>query len=389
MRVCFVADVGVKISGGHQSLLNLITELKKYGVEPFLVCHKDWELMKKAEEMGINTKVISSKIYVAPVAAPPYAKAVKYIKYPIKRVYNALHLKEVKEFLIEQKIELVHLNSLLSSEVWAKAADECTIPYIWHIREFMEKDHGRYIIHSDYTYHLVRKASHVIAISGSVQKHWEQVLHRSCDLVYNGLSFEKYGGSVEEKFSQDKIHCVIVGRVIEGKGQMDAVKAVERIVKAGCRDFHLTIVGYRGINPYEMKLAEYIRTHGLEEYISVMDYTYDLKEIRQKHDIGLTCSKAEAFGRVTIENMMSGMLAIGTDSGGTAELIAHGKTGFLYTPGDDKQLAEILMMTAKDRKQMLAIAAKGQENARSAFSIERTASSIYKIYSGIEKNKST
>lgn len=383
MRVCFVADVGVKISGGHQSLLNLITYLKEYGVEPFLVCHKDWELIEAAKKMGIKTKVIPGKIYASAVAASPLKKFSQYVKYPVKRLYNRAHLNEIKQFLTENKIDIVHLNSLLSSETWAVAAYQCQIPYVWHIREFMEKDHGRCIIHASYTYNWVRKANKVIAISKSVQMHWEKILDRKCDLVYNGLAFENYSGNVEEKFKEDKIRCILVGRVVKGKGQMDAVKAIERLMKSGHKKFHLTLVGYRGINPVELKLAEYIKTHQLSDYITVIDYTYELNTIRQKNDIGLTCSLAEAFGRVTIENMMSGMLAIGTNSGGTAELIEDGKTGFLYDPGDDEKLASLLMKAEKNREQMIAIAARGQSNAQKNFSIENTAAAVYALYSKI------
>lgn len=379
MRVCFVADVGVKISGGHQSLLNLITNLEQFDVESFLVSHENWELIETAKKIGIKTKVIPGKIYI-------YYKnknLSQFIKYPIKRLYNYMHLKEIKKYLVENKIDLVHLNSVLSSECWARAAYECKIPYVWHIREFMDIDHGRAIIHSSYTYKWMRKANNVITISKAVQIHWENILKRRCSLVYNGLSFQKYGGNSTEKFTADAIRCVIVGRIVEGKGQMDAVKAIEHLIRNGKKYFHLTIVGYRGIDKYELALAEYIKKHDCEKYITLMDYTYDLKSVLDKNDVGLTCSKAEAFGRVTIENMMSGMLAIGTNSGGTPELIDEGKTGFLYDPGDYQKLAELLLMVAENRNKMREIASKGQAKAEECFSIERTAESIYKIYSEI------
>jgi hypothetical protein len=380
MRVCFVADVGTKISGGHQSLLNLMTDLKKYGVEPYLGCHKDWELVKKVREMGIPTKVVPGKIYTA---NKDKITPAHYLKYPLKRLYNFVHLSEIKKYLTENKIELVHLNSVLSSEAWARAAYECNIPYVWHIREFMEQDHGRIIINSSYSYKWLKKAKNIITISKAVQAHWEKVLGRHCDVVYNGLPFEKYGGNTAEKFKSNEIRCVIVGRITEGKGQMDAVRAVEYMKSKGIDNISLTLVGYRDLTDYEKQTAKYIEDNGLSNQIKLVDFTYDLSGIRKQHDIGITSSNAEAFGRVTIENMMSGMLAVGTDSGGTPELIENGETGFLYKPGDYRALADILTEAVRNPEKMGAIAAKGQEDAKKRFLIERTVASVYEIYCNV------
>jgi glycosyltransferase involved in cell wall biosynthesis len=50
-------------------------------------------------------------------------------------------------------------------------------------------------------------------------------------------------------------------------------------------------------------------------------------------------SRCEAFGRVTVEAMRAGVPVIGTDAGGTPELVADGATGLLYRPGDAGALA--------------------------------------------------
>ena len=59
-------------------------------------------------------------------------------------------------------------------------------------------------------------------------------------------------------------------------------------------------------------------------------------------DAALMCSRKEACGRVTMEAMLPGTPVVGTDSGGTAELIRNGVDGFLYAPSDDAMLAEKL-----------------------------------------------
>jgi len=377
MKVCYVADVGTKVSGGHQSLLNLMEDLGKMGVEPFLVCHKEWELTNIAREKKIPVKVIPAKIYTA-VRLKVSLK--DYIKYPLKRMFNQLNFKAKKDYLKDNGIELVHLNSLLASEQWAKAAFECNIPYVWHIREFMDRDHGRVIINEEYSYKWVRNANEVITISKSVQNYWEKKLGRPCAMIYNGLPWDKYQGNVKDKFESEIIRSLIVGRVVEGKGQIDAVKAVELLNEQGITNIHLTLVGYRGLTEYEKEIKKYIEEQDLSKLIEMVDFTYELQAIRQQSDIGITTSKAEAFGRVTIENMLGGLLAIGTKSGGTAELIEDGLTGFLYKPGNYVMLADILKSVIQNVEEMKKIAQDGQQNARQNYLIERTVEAVYKVY---------
>ncbi len=52
------------------------------------------------------------------------------------------------------------------------------------------------------------------------------------------------------------------------------------------------------------------------------------------------CSKAEGLGRVTVENMLAGLVMIETDSGATPEIIQHNKNGYLHSYGNFNQLAD-------------------------------------------------
>ena len=51
------------------------------------------------------------------------------------------------------------------------------------------------------------------------------------------------------------------------------------------------------------------------------------------------CSRAEAFGRVTVEAMKLGLPVIGAARGATPELVRDGWNGLLYAHGDANELA--------------------------------------------------
>ena len=147
----------------------------------------------------------------------------------------------------------------------------------------------------------------------------------------------------------------------------------------------LTIIGWRGISPDELAIKDYIQKHDLQDCISLVEYTYDMAKYREASQIGLTCSKAEAFGRVTIEYMLAGLATIGSNSGGTPELITDGKTGLLYPFGTPQKLADQLEIFLNDREKMKELAIAGQKNAKENFSIQTTAKNVYKVYQDILK----
>ncbi|MBZ0265154.1 N-acetyl-alpha-D-glucosaminyl L-malate synthase BshA [bacterium] len=64
------------------------------------------------------------------------------------------------------------------------------------------------------------------------------------------------------------------------------------------------------------------------------------EELLPHADIFLFPSNAESFGLAALEAMACGVPVIGTDAGGLPEVVEHGKTGYLYQPGDISGMSE-------------------------------------------------
>lgn len=65
-----------------------------------------------------------------------------------------------------------------------------------------------------------------------------------------------------------------------------------------------------------------------------------MPEIRKNVDIEIVSSKQEAFGKITVEAMMGQIPVIGSNSGGTKELIKHNQNGLLFESGNADDLAK-------------------------------------------------
>ncbi len=107
----------------------------------------------------------------------------------------------------------------------------------------------------------------------------------------------------EHAFSSKPYTMLLAGRISKEKGQMEAVKALNVLACKGIK-LKLLLVGY-GIDDYYNDIKNYVKQHRLEEYVRFIQYTDDLRSLRESADIGLICSVKEAFGRVTVENFFS------------------------------------------------------------------------------------
>lgn len=381
IRVCYVECKGNRLNGSQQSMLNLIDAFGDGCVKPYIVSYADWELIDVSRKKGYTTFVLPQK---GMIIERKKLKFSTLIKIPAKVFYNHLSVLKAKKFLVYNHIQLVHINTLLAYDVWARAAKKAGIPYIYHIREFLDDDHNRILLDKDKFFNNIRNANSVIAISKSVKEKWDKRLGKSCDLVYNGLPIDNYLVPINKlKFFDNKINILFIGRVTESKGQLDAVKAIKELLKRGYMSINLNIIGYRGFDDYEINLKKYIENNNLGNNIKLLDYTYDMDNYKRFCQIGLTCSKAEAFGRVTVEYMLGGLATIGSNTGGTPELIDDMNTGLLYEFGNIYDLADKIEYYLKHREDMYRIAKEGQNQAIERFSIERTASEVMRIYNNL------
>lgn len=115
-------------------------------------------------------------------------------------------------------------------------------------------------------------------------------------------------------------------------------------------------------------------------YISFCGSTSNPQEYYKKADIVLMCSTSEAFGRVTVEGMLSGALVIGAKSAATLELIQHGTTGLLYNSGSIEGLAAQILYAVEHPETAARIADSGQQFALQNLTAEKNAERINSLY---------
>ena len=85
--------------------------------------------------------------------------------------------------------------------------------------------------------------------------------------------------------------------------------------------------------------------------------------------IAHTSTAPEPFGRVIVEGMLCGRPVVAAAEGGVLELIENGKTGWLTSPGDVQQLAEIINQCQNQPELTRVIAEAGRIAATRRFNL--------------------
>lgn len=380
MKICFFSiSSSTNQDGASLSMLNIACELAERGNKIVLVLSS-----------GANLESIRSKKNIKCFIIPAFNMRVNLnyitrttgVKFTLKYICNTFYMLKIYRILKGENINIIHINGL-NHQMGAQIAQKLQIPYVWHIRQLMEEDLGQTIFAKNKVWEYVKRANAIIAISNTVKDKFEKEFKRRIITVYNGVPIDKYWIEKNEILYNQITTFILPGRIAPGKGQLDAVKAIKKLNEKKKFQVELFIIGNTEDREYEKKLRHYICENNLDKIVHIEPYVSDLRKFRKKCDIGLTCSKNEAFGRVTIENQLAGLLVIGADTGGTAEIIKNNETGLLYKEGSFMDLADKIEYALMHKSEMRTIAQFGKEKAVEEFSIQRVVDQVYKIYEEI------
>ena len=373
MRVLFITNSAV-LYGANRSMLEAIVELQKQNVKVYVWLPQAGPIEKELHRLQCKYKILR------------YANGMHDMdKYNKKSARDKLYLNlqcvyKNKHILKEWKIDIIHTNNSVDM-VGALLSLVTGIPHVWHIREMIKVFYKSEYDFPMLTHWLMRRADKVICISEAVRQYWEkQTGGKNAEVIYNGFSMERYIDREKDLTVPETYRFFLAGNIGPEKGPMDAVKSVKCLVDRNIHNIHLSIVGDERKPDYVEKMRKYISRHKLWDYIEFLPYQEDLREIRKNSHIALMCSRGEALGRVTVENMAAGVLVIGANSGGTKELIKDGVTGYLYEVADAEQLADKIQHTMENWEEAKKMILTAREEAVEKFAVENYVKKLKKIY---------
>jgi len=255
------------------------------------------------------------------------------------------------------------------------------------------------------TFHATRSNSFGYAIWKPLLKRWMNKLdgkiavsQAARDFVYryfpgdyeiipNGIDLERFSDKAPpvEKYRDDKLNILFVGRLEKRKGFKYLLAAYEHVKKEypQCR---LIVVSPQG--RLSRKYENLAARHNLKDVVFAGYVSFeDLPGYYNTADIFCTPATGwESFGVVLLEAMATGKPIVASDIPGYAGIISHGVEGLLVKPRDEKVLASAILSLLRDKAMRDRMGEKGKLKAKD-YSWDVVALKVMSYYQKLLQNR--
>lgn len=381
MRVIYIADQA-KSGGAADALLEIVQSIREnYDVVPIVLTAFNGALNEKLEAMGIEYYQIGHRQFA-------YSNSVTYVRKMFRTIFrpylifrymraNRRALMKAESVIDFENIDLIHTN-VDRNDIGGVLARKYGLPHIWHLREHTQG-------HFDLVFNRIQPFRYMnslttrfIAISNSVRSEW---IRRGIDknkiqTVYDGDDFARIQHKTNTN-SEKKLKIIFLGRISKEKGQNKLIYYVSQLEPSVRQYIQVDFWG-DGNPGYVKKLKKRIRRLQLQDNINFCGYTSDVGSILKEYDIGVNCSVAEGFGRVTVEYMAAGLCTIVSHTGANCEIVNHGETGFVYH--DMKEFVQLLTEVYSNREKLTRVAEKGYAYCLENYGLEKNIQQLVQIY---------
>jgi glycogen synthase len=193
-----------------------------------------------------------------------------------------------------------------------------------------------------------------------------------CAVIYNGVDLARFVGNARD-FRRRPVRALFAGRLHPEKGVAMAVGAVARMCSENCDPpITLTVVGLAQDEEFNRTLQHKATSAGRSITFRDAVGADDMPRLYAEHDVLLFPSTVlEGFPLTVVEAQASGMLVVGTATGGSGEALVDGETGLLVAPGSEHDIVARLQWVLQNPERAASIASNGQRFAQNHFGVDR------------------
>ena len=313
MKILYIASSS-RWGGGSAALYNLISGLKKYGHDSYVLFpnEQDKRFCVELDKIGINYTFADYHLTIYPHTKNP----LKFIVRLFRVIKKQLHAQRIITSIIQMyNPDIVHTN-VGPLDIALTPCQKCHIPHVWHLREYQDKDFGMtsYPSKSYFIKRISQKGNYNIAITNGVFSYWKLNPQKDV-IIYDGV----FSKNVEEiRCSIDKI-ILFAGRVERAKGLYDVLIPFSKLIKMH-PDFKLIVAGrYSNESSYYQQCIRLIDKLGITDSISFLGEISNVNEWMAKSKALIVASQFEGFGFITAEAMLNLCFVIGRNTAGTKD----------------------------------------------------------------------
>lgn len=236
----------------------------------------------------------------------------------------------------------------------------------------------------------MRHADALIAVSGFVAKSLIDAGHHPdrVHVVHNAIDLEQWQPGVGRSEVRRELGIpdgapvvVTVCRLFPEKGPAELIKSCAAL-REDFPDIRLVIAGI-DVTPdhrFSDELDGLVADLSMGDSVTFAGQRDDIPRLMAAADVFAMPSFDEPFGLVYLEAMAMERPVIALDNGGTPEVVSHGCTGLLSSPGDLPGLTANLRSLLSDPARRDEIGTNGRLHVSSTFTVERHANGVADVF---------
>ena len=243
----------------------------------------------------------------------------------------------------------------------------------------MDDDFETVSIFNNYITYMEKYNSIYIAISNSVKNKWvgRGLPEDKIKLIYDGVKTDQLIKTQEKKgFSM-----IFLGGYCKNKGQQELIEALGKLPLNIREKIKVDFYG-NGNQKYKENLQKKIEKYSLKN-VKINNYDPNIYSKISNYTIGVNCSKAEGFGRVTVEYMLAGTCPLISNTGANTELVDDRKTGIIYKYNDLEDLKNKIIFIYNNLEDIHNMSIEARKIAEEKFSITLHAKKVFDLYKNI------
>ncbi|WP_321909334.1 glycosyltransferase family 4 protein [Paraburkholderia sp. J11-2] len=292
-----------------------------------------------------------------------------------------------------READVLYANTQRAMVIGVLAGKLARKPVVWHLRDIVSDEHFGRVQRAVIKGCAKLGLAHVIANSHASAKVFAQLTRfdaKRIDVVHNGVDESPFRALARVPQAQLRAQiglpeeAFLVGafsRLARWKGQHVLLEALLSEPRA-----HAVFVGAPlfGEDAYAAELRAFVDANGLQARVHFLGFRHDIAACMRAVDvIAHTSITAEPFGRVVVEGMLAQRPVVASRDGGVTEIVEHGKSGLLCTPGDAKELAATIGRLHDDAGLREALAAQGLATARERFGKQQYVEAVERVLDGV------
>jgi glycosyltransferase involved in cell wall biosynthesis len=324
----------------------------------------------------------------AKLLAPDLPADVRLIRLSFQAPHQPADAIRFARLVRELRIEILHSHLFSASMAASPIGWLCGVPVVVetpHVREawrqgFLKKTRavdrmaGRFV-------------DRFIAVSEANARYLieeKRLPARKVSVIHNGCDLRKFSPETSDplemrrKFdlSADGPVLLVIGRLESQKGHRFSIEAFRAVL----REFPTAQLVCVGEGSLRQELAQLAVQFGIDRAVRFVGHQANVNDWLAACDVSILPSLYEGLPLAAIESLAVERPLVATRVDGTPEVVVHGQTGLLVSPGDSQELAASLLRLLRCPELGRRLARAGREWVAKRFSQEQQIQKTQELY---------